>query len=83
MLQRMIVDEALLDRARDHAVRFLRDIAERHVGATATREQLLTALRVPLSDGGEEAASVIDALVHGASGGLIGHTPTFIGCLND
>jgi len=47
----MIVSEPLLERARQHAVRFLQSLPERHVGPTATREQLLRGVDVPLSDG--------------------------------
>ena len=50
MLRAMsITDESLLNRARDHAFDFLRTLPERHVGARATRAELLSALRVPLS----------------------------------
>jgi glutamate/tyrosine decarboxylase-like PLP-dependent enzyme len=63
MVQRMSNShELLLDRARRHAGEFLRSLPERHVGARATREELLAALRVPLSDSGEDDAEVLDAL---------------------
>jgi glutamate/tyrosine decarboxylase-like PLP-dependent enzyme len=76
----MIVDEPLLDRAREHAVRFLRDIPDRRVGVTATRDELLAALRVPLSDDGEEPAAVIDALARDAGSGIIGSAgPRYFG----
>src|SRR5258705_1928892 len=57
-----IVDESLLDRVHEHAVAFLRSMPDRHVGARASREELLSALRVPLSQAGESAAAVVDAL---------------------
>jgi glutamate/tyrosine decarboxylase-like PLP-dependent enzyme len=63
MLRPMTIsDESLLDRARDHAVEFLRALPERHVGARATREELRDALRVPITSDGESAAAVVDAL---------------------
>src|SRR5204862_321834 len=37
----MIVNEPLLDRAREHAVRFLRSLPSRHVGPTAARHAVL------------------------------------------
>ena len=57
-----ITDESLLTRARDHALEFLRALPERHVGARATREELLSALRVPLARDGEDAGTVLDLL---------------------
>ncbi len=76
----MTTDGSLLERARDHALRYLASLPERHVGATAKREALLAALRVPLSDRGEEAESVLDALVAGAEPGIIGSAgPRYFG----
>ncbi|MEO6260485.1 MAG: aminotransferase class V-fold PLP-dependent enzyme [Thermoanaerobaculia bacterium] len=76
----MKTDGSLLERARDHALRYLASLPERHVGATAKREALLAALRVPLSDRGEEAESVLDALVAGAEPGIIGSAgPRYFG----
>src|SRR5438045_2894787 len=73
-------DEALLDRARDHAARFLKSVPDRRVAPSATREQLLSALRVPLSDDGEDAGAVIDALVSGVDPGVMGTpSPRFFG----
>ena len=75
MVERMsskeILDAALLRRAHDHAERFLRSLPERHVGARATREELLSALRVPLADSGEDADIVLDALASQAERGAI------------
>jgi len=67
----MPVDEPLLDRARQHAVRFLESLPDRHVGVRADRDTLLRGLSVPLSDDGEAAAAVVDALAAGADRGLI------------
>ncbi len=61
----------LLDLARDHAGEFLGQLPDRHVGPRATRDELVAALKVPLSDDGEEPAGVLDALVRGADRGLI------------
>jgi glutamate/tyrosine decarboxylase-like PLP-dependent enzyme len=67
----MIVNEPLLDRARQHAVRFLQSLPERPVGPTASRDELLRGVAVPLSDDGEDPAAVLDALAHGIEKGLI------------
>ncbi|MEA2162937.1 MAG: hypothetical protein QOK37_1064 [Thermoanaerobaculia bacterium] len=61
----------LLDLARDHAGSFLGQLPERHVGPRATRDELVAALDVPLSDEGEDGAKVLDALARGADRGLI------------
>src|SRR5262249_55426509 len=66
-----IVDEPLLRRVHEHAVAFLRSMDERHVGARATREELLAALRVPFSSGGEEPAAVLDVLAGQAERGAV------------
>jgi glutamate/tyrosine decarboxylase-like PLP-dependent enzyme len=66
------VNHSLLDLARDHAADFLNTLPDRHVGPRATREELVAALKVPLADGGEDPAAVIDALVKGVDRGLIG-----------
>lgn len=71
---------ALLERAREHALRYLHALPDRHVGATAKREGLLAALQVPLTDNGEPAESVLDALVAGAEAGIIGSAgPRYFG----
>jgi glutamate/tyrosine decarboxylase-like PLP-dependent enzyme len=67
----MIVNESVLDRAREHAVRFLRSLPSRHVGPTATRDEMLAAINVPLSDDGEDPGAVLDALAGGIERGLI------------
>src|SRR5687768_12249326 len=65
------MNEQLLDRAVEHAREFLRSLPERHVGARATRDELMGALRVPLSRDGEDGTSVIDALAGQADRGAI------------
>ena len=81
MLRRMTIsDESLLDRARDHALEFLRALPERHVGARATRDELRTALRVPLTTDGENADAVVDALASlGDRGALACAGPRYFG----
>ena len=80
MSKQRIVDEALLHRAHEHAAEYLRSMPERHVGATATRDELLAALRVPLADGGEDPAQVIDALAsQGERGTMACPGPRYFG----
>ncbi|PYQ53153.1 MAG: aspartate aminotransferase family protein [Acidobacteria bacterium] len=75
-----IVDEKLLQRAHDHAVEFLRALPERHVGARATREELLSIFRVPLSDKGEDGNRVLDVLSGSAERGVVGSAgPRYFG----
>jgi len=72
--------DALLDRARRHAGEFLAAMPERHVGARATREELLAALRVPLTDSGEDDAAVLDALAaQGERGAVACPGPRYFG----
>ncbi len=70
----------VLQRAVDHATRFLESLPERHVGARADHDALRRALAVPLSDDGEDAAAVVDALAAGADAGIIGSAgPRYFG----
>src|SRR5688572_9743770 len=70
----------LLDRARRHAEAFLDSLPERHVGARATRDELLAALRVPLTDRGEAAESVLDAIAaQGERGTMACAGPRYFG----
>ncbi len=71
-MQQSIVDESLLRRAHEHALQFLRTLPERHVGARATREELLALFRAPLSDAGEPPEAVLDVLARGAERGVVG-----------
>jgi len=66
-----ILDEILLDLAHRHAVDFLSTLPGRHVGARATRDELLGALRVPLSDGGEDPKAVLESLASQAERGAV------------
>src|ERR1044072_8401196 len=64
-------DESLLDVAHRHAVDFLTALPDRHVGARATRQELLSALNVPLSDGGDDPKAVLDSLASQAERGTV------------
>ena len=63
------VDKDLLDRAHRHALEFLNALPERHVSAIATRDELLHALSIPLSDEGEHPSLVLDELAQQAPRG--------------
>src|SRR5579884_4008562 len=77
---REFVDDALLQRAHDHALQFLRTLPDRHVGPRATREELLKTLRVPLSANGEDPARTLDALASVADRGATGSAgPRYFG----
>ncbi len=72
--------QALLQRAHDHALSFLRSLPERHAGARASREELLGILRAPLSEAGEEPEEVLDVLARGAERGVVGSAgPRYFG----
>ncbi|HUJ14062.1 MAG TPA: aminotransferase class V-fold PLP-dependent enzyme [Thermoanaerobaculia bacterium] len=74
------VDENILRRAHDHALRFLKTLPDRHVGARATREELLKVLRVPLPAAGEDGARVLDTLASVAERGVTGSAgPRYFG----
>ena len=75
-----ILDDALLRRAHDHAAAYLRLIAERHAGAEATREELLTALRASLGEHGDDPAAVLDILASQGQRGTMGSAgPRYFG----
>lgn len=75
-----IVDEKLLQRAHDHALEFLRTLPKRHVGARATRDELLKIYRTPLSESGEDGKRVLDLLASGAERGTVATAgPRFFG----
>lgn len=74
------MDGSLLRRAHDHAREYLRSLPERHVGARATRDELLAALQVPLTDGGEDPHAVLDALAaQGERGAIASAGPRYFG----
>jgi glutamate/tyrosine decarboxylase-like PLP-dependent enzyme len=75
-----IADPEILNRVHRHALDFLLELPDRHVGARATREELLAALRVPLTDEGEPPSVVIDELAAQGERGAIGSAgPRYFG----
>ena len=61
--------ERCLDRAHAHASEYLRHLPDRHVGARASRAELLSALRGPLTQSGEDGGAVLDLLAAQAERG--------------
>lgn len=77
--QSAVFDE-YLERAGAHAGRYLRRLPDRHVGARASREELLTALHVPLPQQGDEGGEVIDLLAGNAEQGAVAcNSPRYFG----
>jgi glutamate/tyrosine decarboxylase-like PLP-dependent enzyme len=77
--QSAVFDE-YLDKASAHAARYLRRLPDRHVGARASREELLTALQVPLPEQGDEGGDVIDLLAENAERGAVAcNSPRYFG----
>ena len=75
-----IVDPALLERAKNHAVDYLRGLTTRRAAASGTREEILAALNVPLHDRGERPADVIDAIAAtGATATMASAGPRYFG----
>ena len=75
-----IIDEALLRLAHDRAADYLHSLPERPVGARVTRDELLAALRVPLSQEGESGHRVIESLAaEGARGTHASAGPRYFG----
>jgi glutamate/tyrosine decarboxylase-like PLP-dependent enzyme len=73
-------DDTLLADALDHARRYRASLAERPVGARATAAQLRARFDVPLSEGGEDARSVLRALAVDGDPGLVASAgPRFFG----
>lgn len=70
----------LLDKARQHASHYLQLQDDRHVGARASREEMLAALQSPLSVKGEDPAGIIDLLASQAERGAIASgSPRYFG----
>ena len=70
----------LLERAHAHACEFMRRLPDRHVGARASREELLAALCAPLTRQGEADGPVIDLLATQAERGAIASaSPRYFG----
>ena len=63
--------DRLLDRAHQHAHKFLTTIDQRHVGTRATRDALVAALGGRLPDDPADPAYVIDQLAAAADGGIV------------
>ena len=59
----------LLHRALGHAAAYMERLPEREVAATASREELVAALQVPLAARGEDGAAVVDLLAAQAERG--------------
>jgi glutamate/tyrosine decarboxylase-like PLP-dependent enzyme len=77
---RPLVDEALMERAHQHAVEFLRELPERHVGARATRAELLGELGGALPERGDDDGAVIESLARAAQRGVMGSAgPRYFG----
>ena len=77
--QSAVFDESR-EKAGAHAGRSLRRLPDRHVGARAGREELLTALRVPLPQQGDEGGEVIDLLAENAEQGAVAcNSPRYFG----
>ena len=75
-----IYDEAILHRALHHASTFLRALPDRPVAPSATRDELMKTLNVPLSEEGDEATAVLDSLAAAAERGTMATAgPRFFG----
>ena len=73
-------DREVFETAVRHAIRFREGVRDRPVGPTATLPELRTALDVPLTDDGVDAAAVVDELARAAEGGLVANAgPRFFG----
>ncbi|HSP34435.1 MAG TPA: aminotransferase class V-fold PLP-dependent enzyme, partial [Thermoanaerobaculia bacterium] len=73
-------EETLLRRAMHHAAGFLRQLPDRPVGPRATREELMRALAVPLTEEGDDDIAVLDALASAAERGTMATAgPRFFG----
>jgi glutamate/tyrosine decarboxylase-like PLP-dependent enzyme len=70
----------VLNRAHEIASRYLDDVATRHVGGTATRQQLLEALGGPLPQSPSDPLAVLEELVERADPGIVASTgPRYFG----
>lgn len=75
-----IYDEQILRRAFHHAGTFLRSLPDRPVGPRATRDELVAALGVELTEEGEDDSLVLDALAAAADRGTMATAgPRFFG----
>lgn len=70
----------LLARAHAHALDYLHALPERRVGSTASRDELMAALRAPLSIEGEAPEAVLDLLASQAPRGAVAcNSPRYFG----
>src|SRR5437762_378363 len=73
-------DREILEAAAAHALRFREGLRERHVGPTATLDELRAGLAVPLTDEGVDGSKVIDDLARAVERGLMAVAgPRFFG----
>ena len=76
----MTAYDDLLSRAHAHALDYLHALPERRVGSTATRDELMAALRMPLSGAGEAPEAVLDLLASQAPSGAVAcNSPRYFG----
>ena len=61
-----------LDRAREHATRWLDGLDTRSVGATTSLEELRARLGVPVPEHGTDPVRIVDELAAATEGGLLG-----------
>lgn len=74
------VFDEYLRKAMSHASAYLRRLPDRHVGARASREQLLQALDGPLPQQGDEGGEVIDLLASQVDRGAVAcNSPRYFG----
>src|SRR4051812_37918108 len=75
-----ILDSPLLEQAARHAKEYLDSIADRHVGARATGDELRGQLGGPLQESGEDASAVLQQLAHaGERGTVASQGPRYFG----
>ena len=75
-----ILDSPLLEQAARHAKQYLDTIADRHVGALASGDELRSWLASPLSENGEDARHVLDQLAQaGERGTTASQGPRYFG----
>jgi glutamate/tyrosine decarboxylase-like PLP-dependent enzyme len=73
-------DEALFSDALEYANAYRASLSERPVGARATAAELRARFAIPLSEGGEDARSVLRALAVEGDGGVVASAgPRFFG----
>src|SRR5436190_19891817 len=63
--------DELLNRTLTHAQTFIDSLPTRHVGARATREERLAALKAPLTPDGESAEAVVDLIASQGDRGAV------------